>query len=223
MTSRLRGSPARTEALRPVLDAWGVVFCGGASRRMGRDKALLELGGKKLIERAVDTLRALVPKVLLACGERERYGELGLERVLDARPGIGPLAGLLAALETLHRAGIDWCLALACDMPRAEPGLFEHLLARARAEQADACLLATPSGLEPLYAVYRTSALPAVRRAVERGERRLIAFHPEIRVATLASAELPAAFAARDCARNLNQPEEFLAEAALLTGREPRP
>ncbi len=214
MTSLASGSPARPLGPRLALDAWGVVVCGGASLRMGRDKALLELEGRTLLERAVETLRALVPDVLLACGAEPRYRELGLELVPDRHPGVGPLAGLLAALERIEEAGSSACLALACDMPGALSSVFERLTLRLVESGADACLLATPAGLEPLHAVYRTSVLPAVRASVERGERRLIAFHPGIRVATLGTWELEPA--ERDCARNVNRPEEFLAAGGRL-------
>ena len=176
---------------------------------MGRDKALLELGGRTLLERSIATLEALVPRVLLACGESARYGELSRELVLDRHPAVGPLAGLAAALERAQTGGQSWLLALACDLPHASSTVFARLLARAREREADACLLSSVEGLEPLCAVYRIGVLPAVLRSIEQGERRMVAFHSELCIAELARAELPAELA--DCARNVNRPEEFLA------------
>ncbi len=191
----------------------GVVFCGGKSVRMGRDKACLELDGKTLLERAVACLAPVVSEVVLACGPEDRYGHLGLERVLDREPGAGPLAGLEAALARLMRATVDperaFLFALACDMPRAEPGVFGVLFRRLQASSADAALFATSGGLEPLYAVYRGSALPAVERALQRGERRLVAFHEELRVATLDEREWAPARERSSPACNVNTPEEF--------------
>jgi len=215
------------KAHRLELDAWGVVFCGGASRRMGRDKALLELDGRSLVARAAHALAEVAPRVLLASGSAPRYPELGLESVLDSTAGTGPLAGLAAALERVEREGVAWLLALACDMPNVPGEVFRRLLARARAEHADACLLATrpmgpggpgagrPAGdVEPLVAVYGTSALSAVRAALARGEQRLNSFHADVRIARLALAELEPRFA--DCARNVNTPDDFRAAGGRL-------
>jgi molybdopterin-guanine dinucleotide biosynthesis protein A len=174
---------------------------------MGRDKALLELDGRTLLERSVATLSDLVPRVLLACGSSPRYGQLGLECVLDRGAGLGPLAGLESALQRARAAGIPWLLALACDMPAASSAVFRLLLERARSEQADAALLASPEGLEPLHGLYRTSVLPALAHVLERGERRLCAFHEDIRLATLERDELPPGL--RGCACNWNSPQDL--------------
>ena len=215
MISPASGSLTDVEG-RLAFEASGVVLCGGRSVRMGSDKALLELEGRTLLEHAVATLRALTPHVFLATGPAARYPELGLERVLDRAGGAGPLAGLCAALEHARARGTRWLLALACDVPHVRPQVFRALHARAQREGAQACLLETEEGLEPLIAVYSTECLPAVERALLRGEKRLIAFHEApLRIARLALAELPRELAA-DCTRNLNTPEEFRAAGGVL-------
>jgi molybdopterin-guanine dinucleotide biosynthesis protein A len=197
----------RVQPQQLALDAWGVVFCGGASARMGRDKALLVLDGESLLEHAVRELARVTPRVLLASGSAPRYPALGLECVLDPASGLGPLAGLCAALERLEREGVSHACVLACDMPRARAETFRALLARARTERADVCLVATATGLEPLCGVYHVRALPAVRAALAGGARRMNAFHGAVRLVTVPEHEL-----ADGCARNLNTPDEFRAE-----------
>lgn len=210
MTRLASDAPARPRSQRLELDAWGVVFCGGASRRMGRDKALLVLDGMTLLERATRVLAAVTPRVLLATGATPRYAELGLEHVLDEEPGAGPLAGLAALLERIQRARLAYACVLACDMPLVPADLFPALLTQARAADADACLVRTQAGLEPLLGVYHARCLPAVRAALARGARRMDAFHGDIRLVTRASAEL-----GPDCARNLNTPEDFRAQGGV--------
>jgi molybdopterin-guanine dinucleotide biosynthesis protein A len=216
------GVPARIDSLT------GVVLCGGASRRMAGagDKALLRVGERTLLEDAAAVLGGVSARVLLACGAERRYAELGLELVLDAPwpdagdeegaregddRGPGPLAGLLAALEA---AGTEWLAVLACDMPRAQPGILRRLHDRAVERDLDACLFETEAGVEPLFAVYRRSCSEPIRRALAAGRRRLVAFHDEISVATLREAELEPALRARDCARNLNTPADLARERA---------
>ena len=178
---------------------------------MGRDKAHLVLEGATLLERAVGVLAAATPRVLLASGDAPRYPELGLECVLDSRAGDGPLAGLAAVLERIEREGVSYACVLACDMPRVSPDVFRVLLARARAAAADACLVRTRAGLEPLCGVYHARCLPAVRAALARGERRMDAFHGAVRLVTVDEVEL-----GPDCARNVNTPEEFRAAGGGL-------
>ena len=197
----------------PPMAFLGVVFCGGASQRMGRDKAALPLAGHSLLERATAVLDRVAGSVVLACGPEDRYAELGRPRVLDAAPDLGPLGGLSAALEHLvdssaERPAADpWLAALACDMPRARAEVFEALLARARERDADACLLETDGGVEPLYAVYRGTCLAAVRAALAAGERRMISFHDTLTVTTLAESELAGGL--RSCAVNVNTPSDY--------------
>lgn len=146
-----------------------VVLCGGTSRRMGRDKALLRIGPGTLLERAVELVEPLVGEVVLACGPEPRYGELGRRLALDGIPDGGPLTGLAAGLAA---ARTEWVLALACDMPGLERGLLEGLLAAA-AEGVDVVAFADGRGDEPLCALYRPkSALPRVWAALAAGERR---------------------------------------------------
>src|SRR5436190_11383524 len=73
--------PRRARAPRPITVA-GLCICGGRSRRMGRDKAELELCGTTMLDRAIATLGEVAPRVLLATGARRRYASRGLEVVL---------------------------------------------------------------------------------------------------------------------------------------------
>jgi molybdopterin-guanine dinucleotide biosynthesis protein A len=189
-----------------ALDAWGAVFCGGASRRMGRDKALLELDGESLVRRATRVLGALVPRVLLASGSEPRYPELGLECVLDATAGVGPLAGLAAVLERLERAPAAYACVLACDMPHVDAELFRLLLERARESGAAVVLPESAQGLEPLCAVVHRDALPAVRAALAAGARRMDSFHERVRVVRVRAEAF-----GRAEAHNLNTRADFLA------------
>lgn len=206
MSSLASDSPVSSRSRRLELDAWGVVFCGGASLRMGQDKARIELEGRTFLQRCVDALATVVPRVLLASGSRERHQGSGLECVLDLPGGSGPLAGLAAVLERAEGRA-TWVLALACDMPLARPEVFTALLQRAREKDCDACLLRTPGGLEPLYAVYHVRCLPAVRAALDREERRMNSFHGDVRIEALALADLDRAV--HGAARNLNTPHDL--------------
>jgi len=203
-------------APRPRRFGLGACFCGGESRRMGTDKALLSLGGRTLLERALGVLDGVADEVVLSVGARPRYPEAGRREVLDGREG-GPLAGLGAVLDLVDAD--DWVAALACDLPRARAAVFEHLLDEALDRDLDACLLATEGGLEPLFAVYRGRCHGPVASALDAGERRMVSFHAghgPLRVGSLPLEALPAEYA--DCALNVNTPAEWTPEAWASAG-----
>jgi len=93
-----------------------VLFVGGRSRRMGADKATLEIAGEPLWRKQIKLLRELQPQSLcISARERPAWCPLEIEAVLDDPPSRGPLSGLAAALRRLRTSHL---LALAIDLPR---------------------------------------------------------------------------------------------------------
>lgn len=203
----------------------GLVLCGGASRRMGSDKALLELGGRRLIDYALSALDATCDEVRLATGSAPRYAELGRSVVLDAAGAqgegpTGPLAGLVAGLAAAKVDGFDVLVASACDTPRVGADVFKALLETLARTGADLALLASHKGgevlPEPLIGAYRVATChgPA-EDALAAGRRRLTAFHSGLRVELVDEHDVRAT----DPARNLNTPLDLEAEELLMQSR----
>jgi molybdenum cofactor guanylyltransferase len=140
---------------------------------MGRDKALLECEGRRWIERSVTLLDELCGEVLLACGSEPRYEDLGRALVLDPEPDMGPLAGLCEGLAASKSKRV---LALAVDMQRLDRHVLDHLVEQAEAHDADVALYEVDGRPQPLCAAYHQRALPAIRFALAKGERRMVAF-----------------------------------------------
>ncbi|HEY3741300.1 MAG TPA: molybdenum cofactor guanylyltransferase [Bryobacteraceae bacterium] len=152
-----------------VARAAGFVLAGGRSRRMGRDKALLEFASQTLVEAIAAQVRDAAGSVTLL-GDPARYGHLGLAVVPDIIPGQGPLSGLHAALETSRE---DYVLLVACDMPNVEAGFLRTLLRTAFQNEAKCVVARTSHGLEPLCAVYHRSTRADVARALGEGRLRI--------------------------------------------------
>jgi len=159
----------------------GVVVCGGESRRFGSDKALAAVDGTTLLERTLGVLEGRCARVFAATGAAPRYAGLLAGRaqvVLDRAAGIGPLAGLEAALAAAARVdGATHLVAVACDLPNLDVATLDRLIERARSTGAHVVLWRDAGGEHPLLACHRIDVLPAVTAAIERGERRLVAFH----------------------------------------------
>jgi molybdopterin-guanine dinucleotide biosynthesis protein A len=189
---------------REIVQVSGLVLCGGASARMGTDKALLAVGDETLIERALRIVAAVASDVRLACGSEARYAALGVPLVRDHFPGAGPLAGLEAGLSAAP-AGL--VVALACDMPFADASVLSALAEHARVHDLDVVALRSERGVEPLCAVWSTSLAPAMRAALESGERSVQRF-----LAGLAGAAVLDAAAIRGgstAAVNVNTPADL--------------
>jgi molybdopterin-guanine dinucleotide biosynthesis protein A len=153
----------------------GFVLAGGASRRFGRDKALVEFDGEPLIARLCRVLQAATDAPVRIIGDAGKYGHIGVECVADRWPGEGPLGGIITALDA-NSDSIDsnsWSLMIGCDMPFMTVDWLQHLAARTVLSNAEVVVPRSDYGLEPLCASWRASAAPTLTRAFEKGVRRV--------------------------------------------------
>jgi molybdenum cofactor guanylyltransferase len=181
----------------------GAVLTGGASSRMGSDKALLVVDGEALVWRQVSTLmRAGADPVVAIGGDRVGLGHLGLRVVADVAPGGGPLVGIATALG--HFASTSTHVAIvACDMPRLDVDTVSRLVDTARADtRADVVAAAQSGRAEPLCAVWRVAtARPLVDAALAAGER---AVHQVLGTLALVSVEIDSSLLL-----NVNRPRDL--------------
>lgn len=175
----------------------GYVLAGGASRRMGRDKALLADGGEPLVVRVVNVVREAAGQCAVVAPVG-RYEGLGVAVVSDLWPGEGPLGGILTALE----CGVaEWNLVVAVDMPFLETGYLRMLLDEAQRIGRSLAPVHADGGLEPLCGVYHSGDLEKLRAFFAGGGRRVKDALREIEVATVP--------AVSTVLRNVNTPEQW--------------
>lgn len=173
------------------------IMAGGQSRRMGRDKAQLELDGQTLLDRLIDAANTTPDTVLVVgrTGERD-----DVEWVEDEEPGQGPLGGLKTALCHLDRP----VALVACDMPLLDADALAWLL-EAFEHAGPHGLAATRDGrLEPLFSIYTPAALDLVEERLAAGQRSLRRL---ITAGDFARIEAPSEVAEK--LANINTPEEF--------------
>jgi molybdopterin-guanine dinucleotide biosynthesis protein A len=182
----------------------GLVLCGGASTRMGREKALLPVEGRPLVLHVAGLLERAADPVYLGPGRLGRLGELGYREVEDATPGSGPLGGLVAGLAASPHPLLA---VLAVDMPFASPELFTYLADLYRGE--DAVVPLFDSRPEPLHAVYARSALPALQSSLAEGELALHSALERLRVRWVDKGEWRRADPSGRFAFNLNIDDDF--------------
>lgn len=184
----------------------GVILAGGASSRMGSNKALLPYRGGRFIESIHRLLDELFDEVLLVTNTPERYDFLPCRKVADLHPGMGALAGLHAGLQ---QSRTPYIFAVACDMPYLNRDLIA-MLADCR-ELGDVVIPHGEKGPEPLHALYGKGCLPAMERALQAGRRRIVSFFDEVRVRDVPPDQVARIDRRFDSFKNINTPEEYFA------------
>lgn len=195
-----------------------VLLAGGLGRRLGgRDKALVDLGGRPMIAHVLARAGADCRATLLnANGDPGRFAGLGLPVVEDTVPGAaGPLAGLLTALDwaAAHHPECSHVLTLPTDAPFLPRDLLPRLAAAlgvgAGAEIARA---ASAGRSHHVVALWPVALRGALRRAVvEEGARKVQAWTEAYAVAEVAWPAEPV-----DPFFNVNRPEDLDEARRLL-------
>jgi molybdopterin-guanine dinucleotide biosynthesis protein A len=199
------------------------LLAGGLSRRMGRDKAKLELAGKPLVVHMLGKLAHLGLEPVI-CGLRPDLAHLAPLLPDPSFPGkgsLGPLGGILAALEDSDSA---LNLFLAVDMPGMPADFLRWIIDRAERTQSPATVPFVSGRAQPLCAVYHRDLAAGIRQALLAGERRVYptlcaaaprsdAFHLESIVSAGAMDLVPPGLPCQ-WFRNLNTPQEFALYAA---------
>ena len=161
----LAGCSRVTRRIQGKIPAAAVILAGGLSTRMGRDKAVLRLGGKRLVDRAVSFLHPLFPEILVSVGSRRLALPHGARAVRDRFPGRGPSAGIDAAFSETRKR---FLFVMACDMPAVSPALIRLLWAKARV--GNGAVPVSPRGVEPLFGFYHRDIARRLARDLAAGK-----------------------------------------------------
>lgn len=189
----------------------GVIQAGGKSTRMGgRPKALLELGGRRIIERVIDAVRPAVGDLLLVTNTPELYAFLGLPMVADVYPDRGSLGGIYSGLKA---AAGDGAFTVACDMPFLHPEVVRLVVERAGA--GDVVIPRVGDQLETLHAAYAKSCLPHIEERLRAGRLKIVEFFERVRVVEVPEAEIARYRAPAIVFMNVNTPDELARAEAL--------
>lgn len=181
-------------------DVAGVLLAGGQSRRMGRDKARIEINGEMLFTRSLALLQRYFPKVLIA-GDRPDLAPPGVPAIADIFPG-SSLGGLYTGLNA---AQTEWIFVVPCDMPYPDGRLVEMLLSQRAG--VDAVVPRTPKGYEPVFAAYHRNCLPHMEGMLRNGQHRIYDFYHRIAIRYLDWQQMPQGW--ERALLNLNNPEQL--------------
>lgn len=157
-------------AVEPELTA--AILAGGASSRMGRHKALLENDGQTFLAALASHLAAISSRTLVA-GEPEPglYAGLTLELVHDSVHQLGPLGGVLSALQACRTPYLFVC---PCDTPSDPSRLALSLLSLLKQKKVDIVFCEQGGKAHPLFAVMKRSVVSSLQRYLESGGRKVL-------------------------------------------------
>lgn len=147
---------------------YGLVLAGGESRRMGRDKAALDLHGRSQVDWAFELLARHCERVFVSVrpGQEADPARAGHPTIVDRHVGAGPIAGIAAALATHPEAA--W-FVVACDLPLLSDATLAALVA-ARGRESVTAFRSVHDGLpEPLCAIYEPSTRTGIEAAIASG------------------------------------------------------
>jgi len=181
----------------------------------GRPKALMELGGRRIIDRVADVVRGVTDDLLIVTNTPELYASLALPMVPDVFPDHGSLGGIYSGLLAAPGAA---AFTVACDMPFLSPEVARLVVDRAAL--ADVVLPTSGGRLETLHACYAKSCLGPMESRLRQGRLRIAGFFDEVRVLTIPEEEV-ARFRDPDLIfMNVNTPEELARARELLAALE---
>lgn len=175
-----------------------IIMAGGASSRMGKNKALLTVDGKPMIRHLYDTLIQFCDEIIISASKTGEPMISGAHTVVDIKPGHGPLMGIYSSL---YASSSRVNFIVACDIPTINLSLVRRLLSCS--PQYD---IVVPSfnqeEYEPLFAVYTKGAVTAAKTLLDNGQRRISGLFPLCKTKILEIA---------GCIwyANLNTPEDY--------------
>ncbi|HEX2841447.1 molybdenum cofactor guanylyltransferase MobA [Hyphomicrobium sp.] len=200
----------------------GVVLAGGLSRRMGgRDKALLNVAGRPLIQRVAEGLGPQVgPLIVNANGDPSRFAFLGHPVVPDETADFpGPLAGVVAALHWFarHQRGTRAVASVSADAPFVPADLVRRLdEALTRHPEARVAVAQSQGRRHHVIGLWRIEAAATIEKALARGERKVETMVDALGAVAIPFPDLDIGGQTIDPFFNVNTPEDLaVAERAL--------
>lgn len=183
----------------------------------GADKAFLRDGREIALRRTIDLLRAAFPEVVVVASQPEKFREYDVLVTRDEFPGLGPLAGIHAAMGSVER---EYVFVLACDMPFVQRSTIAFLVDRLAGQ--DAIIPRWEDDIEPLHGIYARRIRRDIESALRNGVTAIRSFLPAIRAEFIDEREMRQVPGSAQSFLNINTPEEAARFHLSLDGARPQ-
>lgn len=188
----------------------GVILAGGEARRMGgRDKGLVEVAGRPMIEYVLESLRAQVQAVMINANRNAGfYARYGVPVIADGLAGFnGPLAGMASGMQAARTPMI---ITVPCDSPFVPDDLVQRLATAKHDANAEIAVADNGERMQPVFALLDTELLGSLEGFLGRGERKIDRWFAERRSTSVDFSDRPETFI------NVNTPEEASRVEAMI-------
>jgi molybdopterin-guanine dinucleotide biosynthesis protein A len=182
----------------------GIILSGGENYRMGVNKALVVMDGKRLLDRTLEIFRGLFEEVIVVTNSPLDYLDLDVTIVTDIYPGKKALGGVYTGL---FYASCSHAFVAACDMPFLNHRFITWMMQQAPAH--DIVVPETPGGLEPLHAIYAKSCLPRMKGRIIQEQLKITGFYKGLNCLTISDAVLKTFDPDMRMFINVNTPEDL--------------
>ncbi|KJY81523.1 molybdopterin-guanine dinucleotide biosynthesis protein A [Vibrio galatheae] len=180
--------------------SWIILAGGQASRMGGRDKGLVLLNDKPLIQHVIDRLSPQTEHILINANRNQDAYQVFAPVFSDQFQDFpGPMGGIHAGLVN---ASTDWVGFVPCDSPQINPDLVERFCQAAR-NDTDILVAHDGEHQQPVFTLYHKRVLPKLTAFLERGDRKIILLYQECSTQYVDFSDSP------NCFVNLNTPEEL--------------
>jgi len=181
------------------------VLAGGQSKRMGQDKAFLEVGGERVIERVLARVKPLTDDLFINTNSPEKYERFGLRMVADVYPDKATLGGIYSSIQAAYHHHV---LIVACDMPLLNIKLLRYLADLAGSADVIAPIIDPPQP-ETTHAIYSKACLPAIETRLLQNKLKVIGFFDDVSVRYVDRAEISKFDPHFYSFINMNTPEDW--------------
>jgi molybdopterin-guanine dinucleotide biosynthesis protein A len=163
-----------------------IVLAGGRATRLGgANKAMLQVGNKRLIDRVLSALNPIASQIILVGHLAEGLSGPVIDIVPDKLQGGSALIGIYSGLQAARN---DVALVVACDMPFLSTPLLKRIAVLS--EGYDVAVPRVGNHLEALHAAYRRSCLPVMREAISQQQHKIIDFYTRLKVREIGESEI---------------------------------
>lgn len=193
-----------TEPKTQYYHVTAVILAGGASKRYGQNKALIEINGAPLIDHIAEQMKNIFTRVILVTNQKKDFEYLELPMVEDIIKGLGPIGGIYTGLSSItEQAGFF----VACDMPLLHKGLIRYMVENIYNHEA--VVPSIGKFFEPLHALYARSCLGPIKALIDDKRYQVRRLYDYVSVRYVKEDEIRTFSSPADIFLNINTPEEF--------------
>jgi len=185
-------------------DITGIILAGGENIRMGKNKALLEINGQRIIDRTAKLFKGIFSQVILVTNTPLEYSYLDLEIAVDLIPKSGSLIGIYTGL---FYSSYTHSFVAACDMPFLNRKVIENMITISK--HYDVVIPHLNDGYHPLHTIYSKRCIKFIEELIREDNLKIIDFFNKVKVRKVTSDEMSSLDPTMNAFLNINTPEDL--------------